>query len=120
MFKFQNNTFHVTRGDRGSITFSSSDGSNLKGILLFRVYRKEELNSQPVLNKEIELDNTAPSYVLNIDSIDTLNEFANPENERDEYWYELKVDEQTILGYDETGAKIFYLYPTGQDKISQE
>ena len=41
----------------------------------------------------------------------------NPENDRDEYWYELKIGPtNTVLGYDEQGAKIFYLYPTGKDK----
>ena len=40
MFKFTNNTFHVTNGDEGSITFSSKDGSNLTGQLVFRIYER--------------------------------------------------------------------------------
>lgn len=115
MFKFQNNTFHVTRGDSGSITIAYKDGSALPGTICFRVYGKEELNSDPIINKEIEIESGTTSYDLIIESGDTMK-MDNPENEREEYWYELKIGPtNTVLGYDETGAKIFYLYPTGKD-----
>lgn len=116
MFKFTNNTFHVTRGDSGSITIAYKDGSVLPGTICFRVYGKEELNSDPIINKEIEIGSGTTSYDLIIESGDTM-QMDNPENEREEYWYELKIGPtNTVLGYDETGAKIFYLYPTGKDK----
>ena len=37
-----------------------------------------------------------------------------------EYWYEIELNPdtkpQTVIGYDETGEKIFVLYPEGNDK----
>lgn len=119
MFKFTNNTFHVTNGDEGSITFSSKDGSNLTGQLVFRIYEKNGFDSQPKYNKEFTLPGDTSSYVLTFNSSDTYDNFENPINGKEEYWYELKIGGKTVLGYDETGAKIFYLYPTGQDYKSK-
>lgn len=116
MFKFQNNTFHVTRGDRGSFTIAYRDGSNLPegATVSFRVYRREELDSDPVIFLDDDIPANAKSFDIEVWA--NPEKFDNPENDREEYWYELKVGlENTVLGYDETGAKIFYLYPTGKD-----
>ena len=44
-------------------------------------------------------------------------DFGELGNEIVDYWYEVKVNEdRTILGYDDSGAKIFKLYPTGESK----
>jgi hypothetical protein len=33
-----------------------------------------------------------------------------------EYWYEIQLNYyQTIVGYDESGPKLFMLYPEGED-----
>ena len=116
MFKFTNNTFHVTRGDSGSITIAYKDGSVLPNTICFRVYGKDDLNSDPIINKELAIDSGSTSYDLYIYGEDTM-QMENPENGKEEYWYELKIGPtNTVLGYDEQGAKIFYLYPTGKDK----
>ena len=115
MFKFQNNTFHVTRGDSGSITIAYKNGATLPAsTLTFGVYRKNELDSDPVIWVEESLTGDLDSYTLNI--FTDPNELENPTNGREEYWYELKLGpDNTVLGYDETGAKIFYLYPSGKE-----
>lgn len=115
MFKFQNNTFHVTRGDSGSITIAYKDGANLpSSTLTFGVYRKNELDSDPVIWVEDSLPGDTNSYTLNIYT--DPNKLENPTNGKEEYWYELKIGpDNTVLGYDETGAKIFYLYPSGKE-----
>ena len=41
MFKFQNNTFHVTRGDSGSITIAYKDGSALPGTIFLEYMGKK-------------------------------------------------------------------------------
>lgn len=117
MFKFTNNTFHVTRGDKGSITIAYSDGSVLPACtLMFRVYEQNGLDSDPIINIEQNLSGDTDSYVLDIDGSQTIK-FENPSKDKDEYWYELKLGpDNTVLGYDETGAKLFYVYPTGKDK----
>jgi hypothetical protein len=116
MFKFTNNTFHVTRGDKGSITIAYADGAELPGTICFRVYEKDGLDSKPIINKEIEIDDNLTSYELVLTSEDTYK-FDNPSgSDKEEYWYELKLGpDNTVLGCDERGPKIFYIYPTGKD-----
>lgn len=117
MFKIVNNTFHVTRGDSGVITVKFKDGSVLPegSDVIFSVYRKNELDSQPVLWELKTISSNETSIDLHISSYDT-DHFENPENGREEYWYELKVGpDHTVIGYDENGPKIFYLYPTGHN-----
>ena len=77
MFKFTNNTFHVTRGDKGSITIAYADGAELPGTICFRVYEKDGLDSKPIINKEIEIDDNLTSYELVLTSEDTYK-FDNP------------------------------------------
>lgn len=116
MFKIVNNTFHVTKGDAGTITIKWKDGSILPegSSVIFSVYRKNELDSQPVLWEKKDIPSGVTSIDLYISSYDT-DDLENPENGREEYWYELKVGpDYTAIGYDENGPKIFYLYPTGQ------
>ena len=116
MFKIVNNTFHVTRGDSGVITVKFKDGLTLPegSDVTFGVYRKNELDTEPVLWALQTISSNKTSVRLIIDSSDTFN-MENPENGREEYWYELKIGpDNTVLGYDETGPKIFYLYPSGK------
>ena len=120
MFKFTNNTFHVTRGDSGSITIEYQDGATLPAsTLLFRVYEQNGFDSDPIINIEENLPGDTTSFILDIPTSET-QKFNNPEGEKDEYWYELKIGpDNTVLGYDETGAKLFYVYPTGKDKTKE-
>ena len=114
MFKIVHNTVHVTRGDSGVITVKFKDGSVLPegSDVTFGVYRKNELDAEPVLWKLQTISSNETSVDLYIDG--TFN-MENPENGREEYWYELKVGpDNTVLGYDENGPKIFYLYPSGK------
>ena len=115
MFKFTNNTFHVTRGDSGSITIAYKDGSILpSSTILFRVYEKNGFDGDPILEQIGTPAGNTSSFVLDINSEKTMK-FANPVGDKDEYWYELKIGpDNTVLGYDETGAKRFYIYPSGK------
>lgn len=116
MFKFVNKTFHVTRGDSGTISIAYADGSSLPAsTLCFRVYAKDGFDSDPIINIEESLSGSSHLHTLYVDSSQTMK-FENPTTDKDEYWYELKLGpDKTVLGYDETGAKIFYVYPTGKD-----
>ena len=117
MFKFTNNTFHVTRGDSGSITIAYQDGSLLPAnTLIFRVYEQNGFDSDPIINIVKNITGNSTTFTIDVDASETIK-FDNPDRDKDEYWYELKLGpDNTVLGYDETGAKIFYVYPTGKDK----
>lgn len=116
MFKIVNNTFHVTKGDFGVIKVKYKDDSVLPegSDVTFGVYRKNELDAEPVLFVRKPISSGETSVTLFINSDNTFD-MENPENGKEEYWYELKIGpDNTVLGYDETGPKIFYLYPSGK------
>ena len=85
MFKIVNNTFHVTRGDSGVITVKFKDGSTLPegADVTFAVYRKNELDAEPVLFVRKPISSGETSVILLINSSDTFD-IENPENGREE------------------------------------
>ena len=116
MFKNDGDTIHITRGDKGVIelgidnyTFSIGDTVEL------RVYEKKGLDKQPVLSKEITVSKAGETVDIELTAEDTkIGEMINKEKE---YWYEIELnDNQTVIGYDEKGAKKLILYPEGVEK----
>lgn len=113
MFKIDGDTIHITRGDRGVIelaidgyTFSIGDSVEL------RVYEKKRLDKLPVLSKEIEITEAGPTIDIELTEEDT--KIGDMENKAKEYWYEIELnDNQTVVGFDEEGAKKLMLYPEG-------
>lgn len=115
MFKNDGYTIHITRGDKGVIelgidnyTFSIGDTVEL------RVYEKKRLDKQPVLSKEITVSKAGETVDIELTAEDTkIGEMINKEKE---YWYEIELnDNQTVIGYDEEGAKVLMLYPEGAE-----
>lgn len=119
MFVFKNNTFHVTRGDIGliTVTVKSDLVKDLSGSdITFGVYRKNELDSDPVIWAQDSFAENSNSVTLNIYA--NPDDIENPDGNREEYWYEIKIGPaNTVLGCDETGPKLFYIYPSGKPVI---
>jgi hypothetical protein len=124
------NSIHVTRGDTFSVKVRLKDNSGQEAYLeygdqiRFTVYGKN--NAKTVYLEKIftykEYEQHA-SYTLTFDSEDT--KFDDIINKPKDYWYEVefiheedgKTVVQTIIGYDDNGAKIFRLYPeSGNDE----
>lgn len=121
MFRVENDVFKVTRGDKGIFTFSIDDYTFEVGdIIKFKIYNKKGLDLPPVFYKEIIIKNACESIDIYFTSEDTrIGELLN---KRKEYWYEIELNEnQTVKGFDDDGAKIFYLYPEGANpKVADE
>ena len=113
MFKIINKTFHVSRGDSGVINLSLKNTNfNTGDKVFFRIYEVQGLDSLPIkeVSTTVSEENNAVAIVLNAEDTN----FGELENTVVDYWYEISVGEdRTILGFDESGAKIFKLYPTG-------
>ena len=117
MVEVQNDTIHLSRGDKAQIELTIDDYTFKSGdIIRFRVYRKNELNNPPLLDKEFTVDADSDSFDIILTSEDT--KIGEMDNKRIEYWYEIELNgEQTILGFDRNGAKKLLLYPEGADSI---
>lgn len=116
-------TIRITRGDTASLVIKSknADGTDYifqaGDIIYFRVMKKNKVKDVK-LEKSVEVQSDTTSVTLHLDLGDT--EFDKYENKPKKYWYEVEVkgnaSSNTILGYDEDGAKLFILYPEGEDE----
>lgn len=124
MFKVnEDKSIYLTRGDHVSFTLVANDNGQphtfRQGDLVrFKVFEKKACNCV-VLQKDfrVESDTTEVDIVLTEDDTKIGAEINKPTD----FWYEVEVNPEiqpnTIIGYDEDGAKVFKLYPEGGDMI---
>lgn len=122
MFKIDSTTkqINITRGDIGTISISAlnEDGEDytfqVGDILRLGVFTAKNFNDI-IFQKDIEVLEATTSVDLSLDSTETT--IGDIINKPVDYWYEIQLnpdtEPQTIIGYDENGAKIFKLYPEG-------
>jgi protein involved in polysaccharide export with SLBB domain len=112
-------TIHVTRGDVASISVGADvNGAAYKfkvgDVVRFKVFAKKDCEDV-VLKKDTEVteETEAVRVLLNSEETKIGEVISKPVD----YWYEVELNPetspQTILGYDENGAKVFKLYPEG-------
>lgn len=120
MFKLQNKTILISRTESGILHVKRKQGTMeefANTINELKIYHKEGLTEDPiaVISGHINLeDKTLLDFDLGAFTNKSENEIEFT-NEPVEYWYELKVNDKIILGYDETKAKILWLYPAGRE-----
>jgi len=121
MFKVKDDmSIHVTRGDVGTIEVKANneDGSEytfqVGDIVRLGVFAKKNFNLIK-LQKDVTVQ--AESTSINMSLTDEDTTIGSIINKPVDYWYEIQLNPdtnpQTIIGYDENGAKIFRLYPEG-------
>lgn len=124
MFKIDTDkTIHITRGDIGAISLgaTNADGSEftfkVDDVVRFKVFKSKDCQCVE-LEKDVIVGEEGTNVLISLQSEDT--KIGEVINKPTDYWYEVEVNPetapQTIIGYDEEGAKIFRLYPEGSDK----
>ena len=119
----EDKTIHLTRGDIATIvigavavdgnpyTFKTGDSVRIK------VYEKRGCDCV-VLQKDTLIEEECQSVSIYIDKEDS--KIGEVIHKPKDYWYEVELNPetapQTIIGYDEDGAKTFRLYPEGGDR----
>ena len=113
MIKIDKEGIKVTRGDRVAFDFKIKDYTFKEGdTISFRVYEKKGYDLPAVIEKIITVEEETEKVNITLSSEETS--IGEIENKSVEYWYEIELnDDQTIIGYDENGAKLFILYPEG-------
>ena len=116
------NSIYVTRGDIAVIAVSAVDKENepylfLPGDLLrIKVYGKKDVENV-VLQKDFPV--LAESYTVDLYLDENDTKIGEVISKPVDYWYEIELDPlsnpQTIVGYDDDGAKVFKLFPEGRD-----
>ena len=122
MFKIENTTIRLTRGDICTLRISAS-GENgepyvfKSGDVVRLQIMKERDVSNIVLSKSINVESETETVEISLSSAETrLDSLINRPKI---YWYEIELNPetspQTIIGYDQDGAKEFIIYPEGAD-----
>ena len=119
-------TLHITRGDTGELVVRANDYTSDGGetpyifkagdILRLKVYEKKNCENV-ILQKDFGVETETEFVTLELTETDTR--IGETISKPVDYWYEIELnpytEPQTIVGYDDDGAKIFKLYPEGKD-----
>ena len=112
-------SINITRGDAAIFSVGAKIGETeytfKEGdVVRFKVFEKKDC-ADVVLKKDITVTEETSRVQIELDSDDT--KIGNVISKPVVYWYEVELNPdtypQTIIGYDENGAKLFTLYPEG-------
>jgi hypothetical protein len=123
MFKINTDkSIYLTRGDIATINVSANnpDGTAHEfqegDTVRIKVYEKKDC-SRVVLQKDTSVPKATNIVSIYLGQAET--KIGVLTNKPVDYWYEVELNPitapQTIIGYDEDGAKIFRLFPEGSD-----
>lgn len=115
-------SIYVTRGDIVffSVTAKDDNGENYKfkagDVVRIKVYGKKNAENV-VLEKDFPVFSDTEMVEVYLTKEDT--KIGEVISKPKDYWYEVELNPdtkpQTIIGYDEDGAKVFKLFPEGAD-----
>lgn len=121
------NSIYATRGDIATINVSLTDGEGnpytfaAGDVLRIKVFEKKNC-SKVVLEKDFPVFEETDTVELFLDEKDT--KIGDVISKPVDYWYEIELNPfsnpQTVIGYDEDGAKVFRLFPEGRDLEEHE
>jgi hypothetical protein len=112
-------TINITRGDAAVFSVKADfNGEPYEfrpdDVVRLKVFAKKDC-ADVVLKKDIKVTESTYEVVVALDGAET--KIDKVINKPTDYWYEVELNPetkpQTIIGYDDNGAKIFKLYPEG-------
>jgi len=117
----EDNSIFCTRGDCGTMVVSyERDGAPYlfqpEDVVRFQAYHKKGCH-EVVIQKEIVVGIESETVAIYLSAADTkIGEIISKPVD---YWYEIELNPytnpETIIGYDDDGAKVFRLFPEGAD-----
>lgn len=119
-------SIYATRGDAVAFTVSAeANGAPYRflvgDVVRFTVYGRKDA-SNVVLQKDFPVTETTEVVGIFLNEADT--KIGDVISKPKDYWYEVTLnpftEPQTIIGYDEDGAKIFKLFPEGKDVTNSD
>jgi hypothetical protein len=124
MFKInEDKSIYLTRGDHVSFTLVANDNGEAHtfrqgDLVRFKVFEKKNCDNV-VLKHDVRVSYDTQEVEIALSGEET--KIGDEINKPTDYWYEVEVNPEiqpnTIIGYDEDGAKVFRLYPEGGDLV---
>lgn len=111
----ENKTIEINRGDAGTIQLTNKSGVfNIGDVIKFSIVEKKNYNNV-VFQKEYTQSIESDKFDITLSSEDTrIGEITSKPVA---YWYEIEYNgNQTLIGYDDDGAKEFIIYPEAPNK----
>jgi hypothetical protein len=118
----EDKSIYLTRGDVGAIEVSATapEGGayvfTAGEVVRLKVFGKKNCDNV-VLQKDVQVGEDTETIIISLQKDET--KFEDYISKPKDYWYEIELNPdtapQTIIGYDEDGAKVFRLYPEGGD-----
>ena len=110
----EDQSIYCTRGDAMAFVVPTEYSFRKDDIVRFQVFKKKDC-AEVVLRKDFTVTEDAERFEIVLTGDDT--KFGAIISKPTDYWYEVELNPydhpQTIIGYDEDGAKIFKLFPEG-------
>lgn len=112
-------TIYCTRGDAAVFSVGANVGDTaytfqVGDVIRFKVFAKKNC-TEVVLQKDAEVTQATIAVEIALDREQTT--IGEVISKPTDYWYEIELNPetypQTIIGYDEGGAKVFKLFPEG-------
>lgn len=115
------NSIYLTRGDAVAFTVTCEDDGKSYvfqpgDVVRLKVFGKKDAENV-VLQKDFPVVTATEEVEIFLSEDDT--KIGEVISKPTDYWYEVELNPhdnpQTIIGYDEDGAKVFKLFPEGDD-----
>ncbi len=112
-------SINITRGDIAAFSVGAKAGEanyefKVGDVIRFKVFTKKDCEDV-VLQKDFTVTEPTEMVGITLEGEDTT--IGEVISKPVDYWYEVELNPdtlpQTIIGYDENGAKVFKLYPEG-------
>jgi hypothetical protein len=113
-------SIYLTRGDVASFLVTAKDENNndytfkVGDVVRFKVVGRKDYETV-YLEKDFAVDTETTAVTVYLTSQDT--KIGEVISKPTDYWYEVELNPntnpQTIIGYDQDGAKVFKLFPEG-------
>ena len=112
-------SIYLTRGDAAAFSVNAKIGEEeytfqVGDVIRFKVFAKKDCEDV-VLKKDFKVTEETSLVEISLDSDET--KFGDYISKPTDFWYEVELNpdgySQTIIGYDEDGAKVFKLFPEG-------
>lgn len=112
-------SIYCTRGDYCHIPVQHQFQPGDK--VRFKAFRKKDCNTV-VIQRDFTVETAADTFVIPLTGADT--KIGEVISKPVDYWYEVELNPetnpQTIIGYDDEGAKVFTLFPEGKDVDAED